>query len=93
MDFVVDDIIVELKSVTHLIAAHRAQFCNYLRLTRKPVGLLINFSDESLIGERWRITKTPTNASLSTATRSPSPMQTTATCSITKKNKLMKINA
>ena len=53
MDIVVDDIIVELKSVTKLAAAHRAQLCNYLRLTRKPLGLLINFGEESLIGERW----------------------------------------
>lgn len=53
MDIVVDDIIIELKSVTKLIPAHRAQLCNYLRLTRKPLGLLINCGEESLIGERW----------------------------------------
>lgn len=53
MDILVDDIIVELKSVTNLVPAHRAQLCNYLRLTRKPLGLLINFGEESLIGERW----------------------------------------
>ena len=53
MDIVVDDIIVELKSVTSLVSGHRAQLCNYLRLTRKPLGLLINFGEESLIGERW----------------------------------------
>lgn len=53
MDIVVGDIIVELKSVTKLAPAHRAQLCNYLRLTRKPLGLLINFGEESLIGERW----------------------------------------
>ena len=53
MDLVVDDIIIELKSVTSLAPAHRAQLCNYLRLTRKPLGLLINFGEESLIGERW----------------------------------------
>ena len=53
LDIVVDDIILELKSVTKLLPAHRAQLCNYLRLTRKPLGLLINFGEESLIGERW----------------------------------------
>ena len=53
MDIVVDDIIVELKSVTKLASTHRAQLCNYLRLTHKPIGLLINFGEESLIGERW----------------------------------------
>ena len=58
MDIVVDDIIIELKSVNKLISAHRAQLCNYLRLTRKPLGLLINFGEESLIGERWAYDKT-----------------------------------
>ena len=53
MDIVADDIIIELKSVANLIPVHRAQLCNYLRLTRKPLGLLINFGEESLIGERW----------------------------------------
>ena len=53
MDIVVDDIIVELKSVTKLAPVHRAQLCNYLRLTHKPLGLLINFGEKSLIGERW----------------------------------------
>lgn len=52
MDIVVDDIIVELKSVSELAPAHRAQLCNYLRLTRKPLGLLINFGEKNLIGER-----------------------------------------
>ena len=53
MDLLVGDIIVELKSVRRLLPAHRAQLCNYLRLTRKPLGLLINFGEESLVGERW----------------------------------------
>ena len=53
MDIVVGDIVVELKSVEELIGAHRAQLFNYLRLTKKPVGLLINFGCESLEGERY----------------------------------------
>jgi len=53
MDIVVGDIIVELKSVVNLSSVHRAQLCNYLRLTHKPLGLLINFGEASLIGERW----------------------------------------
>lgn len=53
MDIVVENIIVKLKSVCQLAPAHRAQLCNYLRLTKKPIGLLINFGEESLIGERW----------------------------------------
>lgn len=53
IDIAVGDIIVELKSVSGLVAAHRAQLLNYLRLTRKPVGLLINFGGSKLQGERY----------------------------------------
>lgn len=53
MDIVVDDIVIELKSVKELIPQHRAQLFNYLRITKKPVGLLINFGKESLQGERY----------------------------------------
>ena len=53
MDLVVGDVIVELKSVNELSSAHRAQLFNYLRLTKKPIGLLINFGEPSLQGERY----------------------------------------
>ena len=53
MDIIVGDIIIELKSVVKLEAAHRAQLFNYLRLTKKPIGLLINFGEPHLVGERW----------------------------------------
>ena len=53
MDIVVDDIVVELKSVKELIPAHRAQLFNYMRLTKRPIGLLINFGCSSLQGERY----------------------------------------
>ena len=44
MDIVVEnDIIIELKAVDTLLAEHRAQLYNYLRLTKKPVGVLLNF--------------------------------------------------
>ena len=33
--------------------AHRAQLFNYLRLTKKPIGVLINFGQSSLQGERY----------------------------------------
>ena len=48
-----DSIIVELKSANKLIAAHRAQLFNYMRLTKKPIGLLINFGQPKLQGERY----------------------------------------
>ncbi|MBR0166474.1 MAG: GxxExxY protein [Prevotella sp.] len=53
MDLVVGDIIIELKSVDELTSVHRAQLFNYLRLTKKPIGLLINFGQDSLQGERY----------------------------------------
>ena len=57
LDLVVDDIIVEVKSVTELIPAHRAQLFNYLRLTMKPIGILFNFGEESLRTERYAFDK------------------------------------
>ena len=53
MDLVVSDVVVELKSVDELNSAHRAQLFNYLRLIRKPIGLLINFGQTYLQGERY----------------------------------------
>ena len=54
IDLLVDDkIVVELKSVERLIPEHRAQLINYLRLSNKPVGLLINFGDSSLKCEKY----------------------------------------
>lgn len=44
---------MELKSASELNSAHRAQLFNYLRLTRMPVGLLINFGSRRLEGERY----------------------------------------
>lgn len=54
MDIVVEnEIIVELKSVKEILPAHRAQLFNYMRLTKMPVGILINFGQPSLQGERY----------------------------------------
>ena len=53
MDIVVeDDIIIELKAVETIISDHRAQLFNYLRLTKKPVGLLMNFG-KSFYAEKY----------------------------------------
>jgi GxxExxY protein len=38
-------VIVELKAVRSLAAAHELQLVNYLAATRMPVGLLINFGE------------------------------------------------
>ena len=37
-------IILELKTVKELLPEHRAQLINYLKVTQKPLGLLINFN-------------------------------------------------
>jgi GxxExxY protein len=47
-DFVLDlyfpgRLVVELKAVEKLLPVHEAQLLTYLRLTKTPVGLLINF--------------------------------------------------
>jgi GxxExxY protein len=41
--YVFEEIIVELKSVSQLLPEHVAQLMNYMRLTKKRVGYLINF--------------------------------------------------
>ncbi len=41
-------LIVEVKSVERLNAAHGKQLLTYLRLTKHPVGLLINFGGATL---------------------------------------------
>src|SRR5262245_48363615 len=40
--FVFGCLIVELKSVSQLAPEHEAQLLNYMRITRQPVGYLIN---------------------------------------------------
>ena len=53
MDILVDDIILELKSTSEICPEHRFQLFNYLRLTKNPVGMLINFGSDSLECERY----------------------------------------
>ena len=45
VDLLVEDaVIVEIKAVEALLPVHEAQLLSYLRLSRKRVGLLINFN-------------------------------------------------
>jgi GxxExxY protein len=45
-DILVEEkVIVELKAVRTLIAAHEVQLVNYLVATKVPIGLLINFGE------------------------------------------------
>lgn len=41
-------LLVEIKSVERLNAAHAKQLLTYLRLTKQPLGLLINFGEATL---------------------------------------------
>lgn len=49
LDFVVEGIlIIELKAVTELLPIHEAQLLTYLKLDKKPLGLLVNFNMPTL---------------------------------------------
>jgi GxxExxY protein len=45
IDLLVDnEVVVEVKAVVHVHPVHEAQILSYLKLSRKRVGLLINFN-------------------------------------------------
>ena len=45
LDLLVDDtVILELKTVIQILPIHEAQVVTYLKLTGKPIGLLLNFN-------------------------------------------------
>jgi GxxExxY protein len=46
--FVEENIMVEIKAISHLDDVHLAQAMNYLEAYNLPVGLLINFGSKSL---------------------------------------------
>jgi len=49
LDLLVEDlVIVELKSVEKVLPVHVRQVLSYLRLAKKPIGLLINFNENLL---------------------------------------------
>ena len=47
-DFYYNGIIVELKAVEKLLSEHRSQLFNYMRITKKERGVLLNFCERSL---------------------------------------------
>jgi GxxExxY protein len=56
LDLLVDElVIVELKSIEKVQAVHKKQLLTYLRLTKKPLGLLINFNESKLVEGITRI--------------------------------------
>lgn len=52
-----DKIIVELKAISKLVNANKAQVINYLHGTKLLVGLLVNFGESSLKWERLTLLK------------------------------------
>ena len=60
LDLLVEDtVIVELKSVEKVLNVHKKQLLTYLRLAKKPLGLLINFNETVLKDGITRIINTP----------------------------------
>ena len=51
-DVTVGDVLVDAKSIEKIGDAERAQMLNYLRISKKPVGLIINFRNGALEWER-----------------------------------------
>lgn len=47
-----ESVVVEPKAVSQLIPEHEAQLINYLRLTQRPVGYLINFEHKDTL--EWK---------------------------------------
>jgi len=50
--FVFGCLVVELKAVTELAPEHEAQLLNYMRITRQPVGYLVNFGHKNTL--EWK---------------------------------------
>lgn len=52
-DFYYKGIIIELKSVEDICSDHRAQLFNYMRITQKYRGVLLNYGERNLHAERY----------------------------------------
>jgi GxxExxY protein len=60
LDILIDEtIVVELKSVAQIQDIHKKQLLTYLRLAKKPLGLLINFNEVLLKDGITRIVNSP----------------------------------
>ncbi|ATC62740.1 GxxExxY protein [Nibricoccus aquaticus] len=72
LDLVVNNsVLLELKSVSHLEPIHEAQVLTYLRLSRLPIALLINFNVPLLRHglKRFALTQSLPNSAPSTPPR------------------------
>jgi len=49
LDLLVNDtIVIEIKSIEHVLPIHQAQLLTYMKLLKKPQGLLINFFTDNI---------------------------------------------
>jgi GxxExxY protein len=65
IDLLVEDLlVVELKSVDKIKGIHKKQLLTYLKLTHKPLGLLINFNEILLKDGITRIINAPQGLSV-----------------------------
>ena len=48
VDFIINDVILELKSVSEINEIHEAQILSYLKTANKRVGLILNFAKKKL---------------------------------------------
>jgi GxxExxY protein len=50
--FVFSCLVTELKSVSQIAPEHEAQLINYMRITKQPVGYLVNFGHKDML--EWK---------------------------------------
>lgn len=56
IDLLVEDkVVIEIKSVADLAPIHYKQITNYLKLTDKKIGILVNFNTVSILNDIKRI--------------------------------------
>jgi GxxExxY protein len=68
LDLLVEErLIVELKAVPEILPLHKAQVLTYLKLTGRPLGLLINFNVEALVRGVRRVIYHPSESSAPSA--------------------------
>ena len=62
MDFLVEDcVVIEIKAVERILPVHRAQLLSYIKLAKRPLGLLLNFRVAHLKDGIWRQINAPEN--------------------------------
>jgi GxxExxY protein len=54
-DFVINNVIVEIKVQNKTVGEHYSQIINYITISKSKVGLLINFGESSLKYKRFVI--------------------------------------